>query len=360
MRFDKEFRDTKRAEILIGAIHSITHHPWRIMEICGGQTHAFAKYRLEEHLPKEITWIHGPGCPVCVTPAETIEMALSLAEQKDVIFTSFGDMLRVPGNRTNLLEVKACGADIRIVYSPLDALKIAQENPNKEIIFFAIGFETTIPIHAMTLAEAARKKIHNFSMLTSLFTVPAAIRSLKEEPDCDLDGILAAGHVCAITGIEEYRMMAKELKMPIAVTGFEPIDLLYGIYHCIKLLESGSNTVFNAYKRIVLNTGNTKAQQIIDQVFIHSDQAWRGLGIIPNSGYKMRPEYEHYDALERFGVNKKNYKEKNLCRAGDIMRGKIQPELCQRFGKNCTPQHPLGAPMVSSEGACAAYYRYKL
>ena len=355
-----EFRNPQKAKILLEAIHKITRHSWHIMEICGGQTHALARYRIEPLLPKEIKLIHGPGCPVCVTPVSIIDTAIQLALKNNVIFTSFGDMLRVPGSRHDLLEIKSRGADIRIVYSPLDALRIASENPGHEIVFFGIGFETTAPIHALTILEAYRKKIRNFSVLTSLFTVPQAITTIAQDKECTLNGILAAGHVCAITGTSEYEKLAKHLKLSIAVTGFEPLDLLLGIYTCIDLLENREYTVKNAYRRIVAYDGNPKARQEIDEVFEICNRKWRGIGEIEKSGYQIRSKYEQYDALKRFNIKTDNKKEASSCRAGDIMKGKITPMQCKQFGIYCTPEHPLGAPMVSSEGACAAYYRYNI
>ena len=304
-----EFRNPQKAKILLEAIHKITRHSWHIMEICGGQTHALARYRIEPLLPKEIKLIHGPGCPVCVTPVSIIDTAIQLALKNNVIFTSFGDMLRVPGSRHDLLEIKSRGADIRIVYSPLDALRIASENPGHEIVFFGIGFETTAPIHALTILEAYRKKIRNFSVLTSLFTVPQAITTIAQDKECTLNGILAAGHVCAITGTSEYEKLAKHLKLSIAVTGFEPLDLLLGIYTCIDLLENREYTVKNAYRRIVAYDGNPKARQEIDEVFEICNRKWRGIGEIEKSGYQIRSKYEQYDALKRFNIKTDNKKE---------------------------------------------------
>ncbi len=355
-----EFKSPEKAKILLDAIHKTARHQWHIMEICGGQTHAIARYRIESLLPDSIKLIHGPGCPVCVTPISTIDNAIKLASRKDVIFTSFGDMLRVPGSRYDLLEIKARGGDIRIIYSPLEALRIAMEHPNREVVFFGIGFETTAPVHALTIAEAHRRKIGNFSILTSLFTVPQVITAIAQDKGCVLNGILAAGHVCAITGTTEYEKLAKRLRLPISVTGFEPFDLLWGIYTCINQLENHEYCVKNAYKRIVSREGNLKALRIIDEIFETCDREWRGMGKIKNSGYQIRREYEQYDALKRFNIKSDNKKEITICQAGEIMKGKITPVQCKQFGNCCTPEHPLGAPMVSSEGACAAYYRYNI
>lgn len=355
-----EFKNPEKAKILIDAIHNMTQHKWHIMEICGGQTHALARYRIESLLPKEIKLIHGPGCPVCVTPISVIDSAVLLASRKNVIFTSFGDMLRVPGSQYDLSEIRAQGADIRIVYSPLEALHIATKNPGHEIIFFGIGFETTAPIHALTILEAYKKGIKNFSLLTSLFTVPQVITAIVKDKECVLDGILAAGHVCAVTGISEYEKLARDLKLSISVTGFDPIDLLLGIYTCIHLLENNKYIVKNAYKRIVTQDGNPRARQIINEVFEPCSKEWRGMGTIENSGYHIRSKYEQYDATKRFNVKTHNRKDSTVCQAGEIMKGKIVPTQCKQFKTCCTPEHPLGAPMVSSEGVCAAYYRYKI
>ncbi|WP_455497094.1 hydrogenase formation protein HypD [Coprobacter sp.] len=354
----EEFRNPEKAKTLLEAIHRITRHPCHIMEICGGQTHALARFRIEPLLPKEIQLIHGPGCPVCVTPVPIIDAAIQLALKKEIIFTSFGDMLRVPGSKNDLLHAKAQGADVRMIYSPLDALRIASENPEREVVFFGIGFETTAPIHALSILQAHRKKIRNFSVLTSLFTVPQAISTIAQDKECSVNGILAAGHVCAVTGISEYEELAKCLKLSISITGFEPLDLLFGIYTCISQLENQEYTVQNAYKRIVAPNGNPKARQEIEDVFEICNREWRGMGNIQNSGYQIRQKYEQYDALKRFNIKTDNKKETTPCQAGEIMKGKIAPIQCKQFGKCCTPEHPLGAPMVSSEGACAAYYRY--
>ena len=360
MKFDKIFRDPENVKMLAAAIESECKHSWHIMEICGGQTHSLAKYRIEELLPDKITMIHGPGCPVCVTPIGIIDTALSLARQKDTILVSFGDMMRVPGSRDDLLTVRAEGGDVRMAYSPLDALEIARSNQDKEVVFFAIGFETTAPIHALTIEEAERRKLKNFSLLTSLFLVPPAIRILAGDKDCRLDGILAAGHVCSITGMKEYEELSSSLKIPVTVTGFEPLDLLYGIYKCVLQLEHKRYTVENAYSRAVTFEGNSKARQLIEKYFSLSDTEWRGLGMLPSSGLRIRDRYEQYDATRRFQL-KTNYKKKErFCVSGEIMKGKMLPGACIHFGKRCTPEHPLGAAMVSSEGVCSAFYRYKV
>lgn len=352
-------RHASQTDEIVAAIHRITRHSWHIMEICGGQTHAIARYGIEDLLPAEITLIHGPGCPVCVTPESTVEQALQIANLPNVIFTSFGDMLRVPGKSGDLLSLKSRGADVRMLYSPLDALKIASASPEKEVVFLAVGFETTAPVHALTVMEAHRKNLRNFTILPSLFTVPPAIEAISADNECRIDGILAAGHVCTVEGYTTYEEMAQWLKLSISVTGFEPIDLLLGIYHDIRLLEAGKHSVYNAYPGMVNRTGNLKAQKAIQEVFELCDQSWRGLGTLPESGLKLRKKYELFDAAERFKIKNVFYGKKSDCSAGEILKGKMNPLHCQAFGTRCTPEHPLGALMVSTEGACAAYYRYR-
>lgn len=344
---------------LVDALHHISRRPWRIMEICGGQTHAIARYGIEKLLPPEITLIHGPGCPVCVTPETTVEKALQLAAQHNVIFTTFGDMLRVPGISGDLLSLKSRGADIRMLYSPLDALTIAKSSPGKEVVFLAVGFETTAPVYASTLLAAQRQKIPNFSILTSLYTVPPAIEAIWADDDCRIDGILAAGHVCTVEGYGRYEELAHRLGVSISVTGFTPVELLLGIYHDIRLLETGRHEVYNAYPAAVSRCGNTKAKAAIETVFEPCEQTWRGLGTLPASGLHIKKEYEHFDALRRFYVAEVFPNERSECHAGDVLKGKATPLHCPAFGRNCTPEHPLGALMVSNEGACAAYYRYQ-
>lgn len=359
MRFVDEYRSNEKVQTLLEAIRKKVTRPWYIMEICGGQTHAIARYRLEEMLPPDLQLLHGPGCPVCVTPVETIDYALKLATQPNVILASFGDMMRVPGSKEDLLSVKARGADIRMLYTPLDALSLAEENPDKEIVFFAIGFETTAPVHLMALKEAIRRGLPNFSILTSLFTVPPAIEAILSDPESKVDGFLTAGHVCAITGNRAYHRLTARYKIPMVVTGFEPVDLLYGIYRCISQLEAGSYEVENAYKRVVPEQGNAAARQLMDEMLEPCDQDWRGIGIIPSSGLQLRSEYKRYSSRMRFQLRPEENRIASECIAGLIMRGLRQPSDCPHFGKACHPTHPLGAPMVSSEGVCAAYYRYK-
>lgn len=359
MRFVDEYRSNEKVQTLLEAIRKKVTRPWYIMEICGGQTHAIARYRLEEMLPPDLQLLHGPGCPVCVTPVETIDYALKLATQPNVILASFGDMMRVPGSKEDLLSVKARGADIRMLYTPLDALSLAEENPDKEIVFFAIGFETTAPVHLMALKEAIRRGLPNFSILTSLFTVPPAIEAILSDPESKVNGFLTAGHVCAITGNRAYHRLAARYKIPMVVTGFEPVDLLYGIYRCVSQLEAGSYEVENAYKRAVPEHGNAAARQLMDEMLEPCDQDWRGIGIIPSSGLQLRSEYKRYSSRMRFQLRPEENRIASECIAGLIMRGLRQPSDCPHFGKACHPTHPLGAPMVSSEGVCAAYYRYK-
>ena len=359
MRFVDEYRSNEKVQTLLEAIRKKVTRPWYIMEICGGQTHAIARYRLEEMLPPDIQLLHGPGCPVCVTPVETIDYALKLATQPNVILASFGDMMRVPGSKEDLLSVKARGADIRMLYTPLDALSLAEENPDKEIVFFAIGFETTAPVHLMALKEAIRRGLPNFSILTSLFTVPPAIEAILSDPESKVDGFLTAGHVCVITGNRAYHRLTARYKIPMVVTGFEPVDLLYGIYRCVSQLEAGSYEVENAYKRAVPEPGNAAARQLMDEMLEPCDQDWRGIGIIPSSGLQLRSEYKRYSSRMRFQLCPEENQIASECIAGLIMRGLRQPSDCPHFGKACHPTHPLGAPMVSSEGVCAAYYRYK-
>ena len=359
MKYVDEYRDNEQVQALVRAIRKATTQPWHIMEICGGQTHAIARYRLEEMLPEEIRLLHGPGCPVCVTPVELIDQALWLARQPHVILASFGDMMRVPGTKEDLLQAKAHGADVRMLYSPLDAVELAASHPDKEVVFFAIGFETTAPVHLMALKEAQRRKLTNFSLLTSLFTVPPAIDAILSDPESKVDGFLTAGHVCAITGNADYHKLAKKYKTPMVVTGFEPVDLLYGIYRCLLQLESGSYQVENAYRRAVPEEGNLAARALIEETLEPCDQEWRGIGIIPGSGLQLRKAFAAYSSREKFQFLPKGTGITSECIAGDIMRGVKQPADCPFFGKACSPEHPVGAPMVSAEGVCAAYYKYR-
>jgi hydrogenase expression/formation protein HypD len=328
------------------------------MEICGGQTHTLIKSGIDRMLPDMITLVHGPGCPVCVTPLEMIDRALAIARQPGVMFTSFGDMLRVPGSRTDLLSVKAQGADVRMVYSPLDALKLAQKHPDKQVVFFAVGFETTAPGNAMAVYQARQMGLANFSTLVSHVLVPPAMEAILSGPDNQVQAFLAAGHVCTVMGYWEYEPIARRYGVPIVVTGFEPLDLLQGIYMAVDALEAGRCEVENQYSRLVTREGNQAAQRILAEVFETTERQWRGIGAIPTSGYRLRGEYAAFDAERRFGVGGITAPESTVCIAGEILRGLKKPHQCSSFGQACTPDHPLGAPMVSSEGACAAYFAY--
>ncbi len=359
MSYNDEYRNPQHIKSLTEAIRKTVTRPWNIMEICGGQTHVIARYRLEEMLPKEIRLLHGPGCPVCVTSETIIDQAIELAQRQNIILASFGDMMRVPGSKTDLLTAKARGADVRILYSPLDALKIAADNPDKHIIFFAIGFETTIPIYLTTIKEALRQSISNISLLTSLFTVPPAIEAILSDPLCQVNGFLLAGHVCAITGNQPYYRLAEIYKTPMIVTGFEPADLLYGIYQCIKQLEAGIYKVNNAYKRAVSDNGNIKARDLMFEMLEPCDLEWRGIGVLPKSGLKLKSIYISQKKYVPLVIERVGKDLETVCIAGDIMRGLKQADDCPYFGNKCLPSHPIGAPMVSSEGVCAAYYKYK-
>jgi hydrogenase expression/formation protein HypD len=359
MKYLDEYRDGELAQKLAAEIHRVTTRPWTIMEVCGGQTHAIVKFGIDELLPKGLTLIHGPGCPVCVTPLEVIDKALEIAMRPGVILTSFGDMLRVPGSTTDLLSVKAQGGDIRMVYSPLDAVKIAEQNPAREVVFFGVGFETTAPATAMAVYQAAQKGLKNFSMLVSHVLVPPAIEALMSSPGCRVQAFLAAGHVCAVMGYEEYPPLAAKYKVPIVVTGFEPMDILQGILMAVQQLESGRAEVENQYSRAVRREGNRPAQDLIHKVFQVVPRKWRGIGEIPQSGLGLADAYAAYDADKKFGLVDRRVEEPAACQAGLVLQGLIKPHECAAFGTQCTPEHPLGATMVSSEGACAAYYRYR-
>jgi len=358
MKYLTEYRDPEKALEVLEEIKKTITKPWKIMEVCGGQTHSLVKNGILSVLPKEITMVHGPGCPVCVTPLHLIDEAIYLAEEKNVILCSFGDMIRVPGSKKSILEAKAQGADIRILYSPLEAVNIAKENPNKEVVFFAVGFETTAPANALSVLHAEKLGLKNYSILTSHVLVPPAIKAVMEDNECTINAFLAAGHVCAIMGYWEYPVLAEKYKVPIVVTGFEPLDLLQGILMTVRQLEEGRHEVENQYSRIVVKEGNLSAQDIINKVFEVTDRAWRGLDTIPKSGYAIKENYATYDATKKINIDIEKASESKECMAGDIMKGIIKPNECPAFGKKCTPQNPLGAPMVSSEGACAAYYHF--
>lgn len=354
-----EYRDPKLAQKLSAEIHKITTRPWVLMEICGGQTHAIVKFGIDELLPKEIELVHGPGCPVCVTPLELIDQAIALASRSDIIFCSFGDMLRVPGTGLDLLSVKARGGDVRIVYSPMDALALARKTPDKQVVFFAVGFETTAPANAMTVFQAKKEGIKNFSILVSHVLVPPAMEAILSSEQNRVQGFLAAGHVCTVMGYNEYEPLAPKYKVPIVVTGFEPLDILEGVYLCVKQLEEGRCEVENQYVRSVIKDGNLHAQKIIRDVFCIVARKWRGMGEIPQSGLGLQKEYEDFDARLRFGLSGFTAEESKDCISGQILLGQKKPFQCPLFGTMCTPEKPVGAPMVSSEGACAAYYRYR-
>ncbi len=358
MKFLSEYRDPGAAERLAQAIRSKVTRPWTIMEICGGQTHTIVKSGLEDLLPREITLVHGPGCPVCVTPIELIDKAVAIAQRPEVIFCSFGDMLRVPGSSKSLFDVKAEGGDVRIVYSPLDALKLARTNPDRQVVFFAVGFETTAPANAMAAWQADHDGVENFSLLVSHVLVPPAMEALLSSPNCVVQGFLAAGHVCTVMGFEEYLPIAERYKVPIVVTGFEPLDLLEGILMTVTQLEEGRHEVENQYSRAVRREGNRPAQERISEVFEVSPRQWRGLGEIPASGFQLRGRFQKYDASRRFPFSGVPAHESPDCISGLILQGIKKPHECPAFAVKCTPENPLGAPMVSSEGACAAYYHY--
>ena len=358
MKFLSEYRDPRAAERLSRQIWKTVLRPWTIMEVCGGQTHTIVKSGLEDLLPREITLVHGPGCPVCVTPIELIDKAVAIAKRPDAIFCSFGDMLRVPGSSKSLFDVKAEGADVRIVYSPLDALKLAKANPQKQVVFFAVGFETTAPANAMAAWQADHDGVENFSLLVSHVLVPPAMEALLSSDSCVVQGFLAAGHVCTVMGFEEYLPISQKYKVPIVVTGFEPLDILEGILMAVTQLEEGRHEVENQYKRAVRREGNRPAQDRISEVFEVAPREWRGLGEIPASGFQLRGRFQKYDANRRFPYSGQPVHESPECIAGLILQGIKKPHECPAFAVKCTPENPLGAPMVSSEGACAAYYHY--
>jgi hydrogenase expression/formation protein HypD len=358
LRFLDEYRDPVAAEKLRQMICRVTTRPWTLMEICGGQSHTIVKYGIDELLPPGISLVHGPGCPVCVTPVELIDRAVSIAARPDVIFCSFGDMLRVPGTRQDLLTVKATGGDVRVVYSPLDCLRLAAEHPDRTVVFFAVGFETTAPANAMAVWQAKRRGLTNFAMLVSHVLVPPAMSALLSSPANRVQGFLAAGHVCTVMGYEEYEPLAREFQIPIVVTGFEPLDLLEGIYQCVCMLEERRHGVENQYVRAVCREGNPRARALLREVFEITDRKWRGIGLIPQSGFRLRPAYASFDAAERFPETVSDVVESTVCISGQILQGLKKPHECPAFRTQCTPDTPLGATMVSAEGACAAYFHY--
>jgi hydrogenase expression/formation protein HypD len=358
MKYLNEFRNPELAQKLLDEIHQLTTRHWAIMEVCGGQTHSIIRNGIDQLLPDKIELIHGPGCPVCVTPLEMIDKGLAIASRPGVIFCSFGDMLRVPGSAKDLFRVKSEGGDVRIVYSPLDAVAIARANPDKEVVFFGIGFETTAPANAMAVFQAKKQGLTNFSMLVSHVLVPPAIEAIMSSPVNRVQAFLAAGHVCSVMGTWQYEPLAEEYRVPIVVTGFEPLDILEGIRQTVRLLENGRFQVSNAYSRAVQPMGNLPAQKMLQDVFTVTDRTWRGIGQIPQSGWRLSDAYAAFDAERKFDVGHIHTEESAICRSGEVLQGLIKPHECAAFGKECTPRNPLGATMVSSEGACAAYYQY--
>lgn len=358
MKYLSEFRDEEIVRTLLGKIRKCVTKPWNIMEVCGGQTHGLVRHGLLQMLPEHVRMIHGPGCPVCVTPISLIDKAVELALDHHVILCSYGDMLRVPGSTFSLQQARAMGGDIRILYSPLEAVSIARQNPDREVVFFAVGFETTAPANALSVEQAYREKLSNYSVLSAHVMVPPAMEAIMSDSETKVDGFLAAGHVCTVVGLSEYVPLVEKWKMPIVVTGFEPVDLLEGIYMVVSQLEKAEYRLENQYRRVVENDGNRQAVQLVKSVFEYRDREWRGIGEIPMSGLFLSQKYREYDATLKFGPLKNKIYEENGCLSGDVMKGKIKPHECPHFGKECSPEKPLGAPMVSSEGACAAYYNY--
>ncbi|MFF6998908.1 hydrogenase formation protein HypD [Streptomyces sp. NPDC008313] len=359
MKYIEEFNDPQLARRLLDEIHATVTRPWALMEVCGGQTHSIIRHGIDQLLPDQVELIHGPGCPVCVTPLEVIDKALEIASRPGVIFCSFGDMLRVPGTDRDLFRVKGEGGDVRVVYSPLDALELARRHPDREVVFFGIGFETTAPANAMTVHQARRLGLRNFSLLVSHVRVPPAVEAIMTAPACRVQGFLAAGHVCSVMGTHEYPRLAERHRVPIVVTGFEPLDILEGVRRAVHQLERGEHRVENAYPRAVRDEGNPAAMAMIEEVFEVADRAWRGIGVIPDSGWRLAEAFREYDAEHRFDVSDIRTEESPLCRSGEVLQGLIKPTECEAFGTTCTPRNPLGATMVSSEGACAAYYLYR-
>lgn len=358
MKYLSEYRDPALARALIRSIRDTATRRWTIMEVCGGQTHTIVKQGLNELLADHVEMIHGPGCPVCVTPLEQIDKALALAQRPEVIFCSFGDMLRVPGSTCDLQVIRARGGTVRVVYSPLDALQLARKHPDREVVFFAVGFETTAPANAMAVYRARALGVDNFSVLVSHVTVPPAMRAILTDPANRVQAFLAAGHVCTVMGWTEYEPIASEFRVPIIVTGFEPVDILEGMAMAVRQLEEGRHEVENQYARVVTREGTVPARELVQEVFMLADRQWRGIGTIPQSGLVLREPYARWDAERKFGLGHLKVREPSECHAGEVLRGQLKPCDCPAFGTHCTPDHPLGAPMVSSEGACAAYYNY--
>ena len=359
MKYLDEFHDSDRAQRLLAQIHAVTTRPWALMEVCGGQTHSIIRHGIDQLLPEQIRLIHGPGCPVCVTPLETLDKALAIAARPEVTFCSFGDMLRVPGSSQDLFGVKSEGGDVRVVYSPLDAVELAAQLPDRQVVFFGIGFETTAPANAMAVVAARRRGLTNFSLLVSHVLVPPAIEALLDSPVRRVQAFLLAGHVCSVMGTEQYDPLVERYRVPMVVTGFEPLDVLEGIRRAVVQLEAGEARVENAYARAVTAAGNPVAQAVLSDVFEVTDRAWRGIGMIPRSGWKLSDRWRDHDAEQRFDVSAVTAPESSLCRSGEVLQGLIKPSECAAFGTECTPRRPLGATMVSTEGACAAYYQYR-
>ncbi len=358
MKYVEEYRDAPLVKGIVEQIRRTVTRDWTLMEICGGQTHAIVRHGIDQLLPDEIELVHGPGCPVCVTPLELIDKALAIAAQPNVIFCSYGDMLRVPGSTDDLFSIRAAGGDVRVVYSPLDAVTIAQQNPDKEVVFFAIGFETTAPANVMSVVQAQMLGLKNYSILVSHVRVPPALHAILGSPSNRVQGFLLAGHVCAVMGYWEYPEIATQYGIPMSITGFEPLDIVQGILANVQQLEAGRVDIENSYSRAVTFEGNKPAQKTIEKVFQECDRKWRGIGTIPMSGWELRPEFDMFNAEKRFDVSAITTEESPLCIAGEILQGLKKPNHCVAFGKECTPEHPLGATMVSTEGACAAYYKY--
>lgn len=357
MKYVTEFRSAEHMHGVLGLLKKEIRQPLTIMEVCGGQTHSIMRYGIHRLLPEALTLVHGPGCPVCVTPEETVDHALAIAKEPDVIFCSYGDMLRVPGREGSLLQAKAAGADVRVLYTPRELLALAEAHPSRRVVFFAIGFETTAPAHALVLSQAREKRIRNLFFLMAHRLVPPVMRFILAQRECGIDGFLAAGHVCTVTGYTEYHQLARDYRVPIAVTGFEPLDILLGLMACVSLHGKSQASVINQYSRAVLETGNTHAQALMNEVFVVDDVSWRGLGLIPGSGLGLAEAYRDFDARVRFDRPDRPAAVEEQCQAGKVLLGLIKPTDCPHFGKRCQPAHPLGAPMVSSEGACAAYHR---
>jgi hydrogenase expression/formation protein HypD len=358
MKYVDEFRDPEHCQRLLAEIHQTATRRWTLMEVCGGQTHGLLRYGIDNALEDVVRLIHGPGCPVCVTPLEAIDRAIELAHRPEVTIVSFGDMLRVPGSRESLLQVRAGGGNVHIVYSPLDAVQYAQAHPERQVVFFAVGFETTAPATALAVQQAARLGLENFSLLVSHVRVQPAMELLAASKDSSVQGFLGAGHVCTVAGFESYRRFVETYKLPVVITGFEPVDLIAGILECVRQLECGQAEVVNCYGRSVSAAGNQEALEVMEDVYEICDRPWRGLGTIPGGGFRLQPKYARFDAEQRFERRARPTEESSECRSGDVLTGRIKPTECEHFGKRCTPESPLGAPMVSAEGACAAYYRY--